>query len=73
MVDEESRAVAVEVDSADKATSPIFRAGRVDALGRDVFRDLGQSTAVDLVKEAVQVDMLRHCRAVAKELNVVLD
>jgi hypothetical protein len=44
---------------------------------RDLYRDvphhLGQLAGIDLVEEAVQLDMFRDCRARAKQRDVIFD
>jgi hypothetical protein len=42
-------------------------------LGRNIPHHLGQRVGIDLVEEAVELDMLGHGRARAKQLKVMLE
>ena len=42
-------------------------------LCRNVAHNLDQLATVDLIEETVELDVLRHGRALAKQLNVILD
>src|SRR5580658_7118414 len=58
-------------EPTNSENSPFTRLRR--ELGGNVPHHLGQLAGTDLVEKAVELDVLWHCRARTKQVNIMLD